>query len=220
MMKEEYNYIIYKAQNTVNGELYIGATTNSIHQRKLDHLERAARGEEGKFQEAIGTYGAEAFKWEQVDTASCADELAQMEQKYINEFNSKDAGYNSSIGGDFKKTVYQYNLIDGILVNSYNCLTDAGNAVNATKQCISRACLSVNKAYNGFYWSYNFTEPFKPDLDTRKKEVLQYSLEGSFISKFVSVADASRQIGLSKTCISRSCRGERANSGGYIWKYS
>jgi len=219
-MEQETNYIVYKVVNTENGLVYIGATSDSIHQRKLDHTERANRGESGKFQEAISTYGAEAFKWEQVDTASSLDELAQMEQKYIYEFNSKEAGYNSSIGGDFKKTIYQYDLVNGSLVNTYNCLTDAGNAVNANKQSVSAACLSINHTYRGYYWSYQYSEPFKPNKDVRRKKVLQYSLKGMLLSKYISVAEASRQTGLSKTCISRACRGERGQSKGFIWKYN
>lgn len=220
MKQEHSNYIIYKAQNTVNNKVYIGATTNSVEQRKLDHTERATRGEEGKFQKAISTFGAEAFNWEQIDTASSTDELAYKEKQYVYKYKAKDEGYNSDEGGGFKKTVYQYNLEDGSLINRYSCLTDAGNAVNATKQCISRACLSVNKAYNGFYWSYEYKEPFTPNVDVRKKGVLQYDLNGELINQFISVADASNHTTLSKTCISRVCRGEREQSGGYIWKYS
>lgn len=220
MKQEHSNYIIYKAQNTVNNKVYIGATTNSVEQRKLDHTERATRGEEGKFQQAISTYGAEAFIWEQVDTASSVDELAYKEKQYIYEYNAKDNGYNSDEGGGFNKTVYQYNLLDGSLINRFSCLTDASNLVNATKQCISRACLSVNNSYKGYYWSYEFIEPFKPNVDNRKKEVLQFNLNGDLLNRFNSVADASKFSGISKTCISRVCRGERDQSGGYIWKYS
>ncbi len=216
---ETYNYIIYKAINNVNNQVYIGATTNSLEQRQLDHTERANRSESGKFYEAISTYGADSFEWEQIDTASSIDELAQKEKQYILEYNAKENGYNSDEGGGFKKTIYQYNL-DGSLINSYCCLQDAGNAVNAMKQDISRASLSVNKLFRGFYWSYNYTEPFKPSVDSRKKEVSQHSLEGNLLAKYSSVAEAFRQTGLSKTSISRACRGERANSGGFIWKYS
>jgi len=217
---ETYNYIIYKAVNTLNNQVYIGVTTNSVAQRTLDHTERANRGEEGKFQQAISTYGAGAFEWEQIDTASSIDELAQKEKEYILKYESKEKGYNSDEGGGFKKTVYQYNLVDGNLINTYSCLTDASNAVNATKQCISRACLSVNKSYKGFYWSYQYNEPFKPNEDARKKEVLQFNIEGELINRFYSVADSSKHTGFSKTCISRVCRGEREQSGGYIWKYT
>ncbi|HEY9170306.1 MAG TPA: NUMOD1 domain-containing DNA-binding protein [Lutibacter sp.] len=166
----------------------------------------------------FSTYGAGAFEWIQIDTASSIDELAQKEKQYIFEYDAKESGYNSDEGGGFKKTVYQYNL-DGSLINSYCCLQDAGNAVNAMKQDISRASLSVNKLFKGFYWSYNFTELFKPEPDARKKEVLQYAVEGNFVANYVSVAEASRQTGLSKTCISRACRGERTISGGFIWRY-
>ena len=76
--------IIYKVINKESGKIYVGATKNSIHQRKLDHQERASRGEKGQFQEAIGTYGPEAFTWTQLDTASTTDELAQKEKEYIN----------------------------------------------------------------------------------------------------------------------------------------
>lgn len=211
--------IIYKVVNKENGLVYIGATTDSLHQRKLDHTKRANRGESGKFQEAISTYGAEAFNWEQIDTASSTDELAQKEKQYIFEYKAKDEGYNSDEGGGFQKTVYQYNVQDGSLENTYDCLTEAGNAVNATKQCISAACLSVNNLTRGFYWSYEFKIPFLPTTDKRRKAVIQYSIGGEFIAEYGSVADASDITGFYKTCIAKVCRKERKHTGGFIWKY-
>lgn len=53
--------VIYKVTHKESGKIYVGATNNSIHQRKLDHTERANRGEKGQFQEAIGTYGSRGF---------------------------------------------------------------------------------------------------------------------------------------------------------------
>ena len=84
-MEMENNKIIYKATNSVNGFVYVGATTKTIRDRKKDHLSKATSGESGKFQEAISTYGAEAFFWEQIDTASSIDELALKEKQYIQE---------------------------------------------------------------------------------------------------------------------------------------
>ena len=212
--------IIYSVKNEVTGEFYIGATTNSIEQRKLDHQERANRGEFNKFHEAISTYGAEAFTWEQVDTANSTDELAQKEKAYILQYDSKESGYNTDSGGGFKKTVYQYDIASGKLVGQYECLEEAGKEVNVTKQHISRACLSVNNLYEGFYWSYEYKEPFMPQKDARKKEVLKCSMDGTVLAKYNSVSEASRDNNLSKTSISRVCRGERESSGGYIWKYN
>lgn len=218
-MDENYLGIIYKAQNSITGQIYIGATTYELKQRKLDHIERAIRGDKGYFQEAIGTYGPEAFSWETIDTAENIDELAKKEKHYIYQYNSKVEGYNRDEGGGFQKTVYQYSLDGGLFLAKYDCLNDAASAVNTTKQHISRACLSVNNIYKDFYWSYLFEEPFSPKSDNRRKKVLQLSLDGEFLNKFKSVAEASRDTGVSKTCISRVCRGERENSGGFCWRY-
>ncbi|SDS49206.1 NUMOD1 domain-containing DNA-binding protein [Winogradskyella sediminis] len=219
-MEKENNYIIYKAENEINGWVYIGATSNSVHQRKLDHLERANRQEKGKFYEAISTYGKDVFNWEQVDTASTVDELAEKEKSYILEYNSQENGYNSDSGGGLKKTVYQYNISDGSLVNSYDSLQSAANAVSASKTSIGNTCIGQNKTCKGYHWSYNLSEPFRLDKDLRKKEVIQFTYSGKQIAVYESVAEASRQTGVSKSCISRVCRGERSRSGGFVWKYN
>ncbi len=219
-MEKESNYIIYKAENEINGWIYIGATSNSVHQRKLDHLERANRQEKGKFYEAISTYGKDVFSWEQVDTASTLDELAEKEKSYILKYNSQDNGYNSDSGGGLKKTVYQYNTSDGSLVNSYDCLQSAANAVNVYKTSISSACTGQSKTCKGYHWSYNFSEPFKLKKDLRKKQVVQYDLLGEQIAVYPSVAEASRQSGVSKSSISRVCRSENSSSGGFVWCYN
>lgn len=135
--------IIYKAENKFTGELYIGITTNSIHQRELDHVERALRGESGKFYEAISTYGEDAFTWEQIDTASDKNELAAKEKSYVITYKTKEDGYNSDSGGGIQKSVYQYDLKTKGLIASYPNLMTAASTINMSKQDISRACLNV-----------------------------------------------------------------------------
>src|SRR5690606_33348158 len=112
----------------------------SLEQRKLDHVERANRGENNKFHEAISTYGPDAFEWNQTDTANTTDELAQKEKEHIAKHDSKNQGYNSDAGGGFKKTVYQYSTTDGSLISSFDCLQSAANAVNANKTSIGNVC--------------------------------------------------------------------------------
>jgi len=213
------NSIIYKVTNDETNQVYIGATTKSIEDRKQDHIQKSATGNDIKFHKAINTYGTDSFHWVQIDTAANVDELAKKEIQYINEFNSLEEGYNSDKGGGFKKTIYKYNL-DGSLNSTYESLTDAGKSVNVRKQDISRACWSINHTLGGYLWSYDYIEPFIPKMDNRKKEVLQYSLNGNLLAKYVSASEASRKTGISKTCITRCCRGEREHSGGFIWKYS
>lgn len=219
MKKNKPAGIIYTAECKVTGEFYVGATTDSVKQRKLDHVERANRGEAGKFQQAISTYGAAAFNWQQIDTASTINELAQKEKQYIVEYKAKEKGFNSDAGGGIKKTVYQYSIADGSLINSYSSLQNAANAVSAGKTSIGNACNGQTKTCKGYYWSYSLTEPYVCKTDLRKKTVLQLTTTGEQVAVFESVAEASKATGISKTCISRVCRGERSQSSGYVWKY-
>ena len=211
--------IIYKAQNTVTGHIYIGSTTKSLESRINDHLQKSQKKVGYKFQEAIGTYGPEAFSWEIIDSASTINDLANKEIYYINYFNSFIDGYNSDRGGGFKKEIHQFDLA-GNLLYTYNSLEEASNSVETGKKDISRACWSANHLHKGHYWSFNTTENVLDTIsDQRKKKVAQLSLNEELIQIFPSASQASRSTGISKTCITRCCRKERENSGGYIWKY-
>lgn len=211
-------FLIYKAVNKRNGKVYIGATTRSLDERKKDHIQKALTGTGQYFQEAIGTYAPESFIWEQIDTACSADELAAKEIKYIEQYNSCKNGYNSDKGGGFKKTIYQYNL-DGSLHKSHDDLASAAASIGANRKTISKACWNVNHTLGGFYWSYSCTIKFTPQHDDRKKAVFQYDLNDNFVGKYDSVSEAASILKLSKSGISKCCRGERKSSGGYIWKY-
>ncbi|HNP69359.1 MAG TPA: NUMOD1 domain-containing DNA-binding protein [Aequorivita sp.] len=211
--------IIYTVKNKVTCKYYVGATTDSVENRKKDHLQKASKGTGHPFQEAIATYGAEAFEWKQVDSASTTDELARMEKEYIIKYNSQNDGYNSDRGGSLKKTVYQYNIEDGTLNNTYESLDCAASAVNADKKSISRACLNVNHLYKGYYWNYDLTIPIVVKGDKRQKEVIQLDSNGNVLAKYVSVAEASNTSGVNKSCIAKCCRGERKSAGGFYWKF-
>jgi hypothetical protein len=212
-------YIIYKVENINNGFVYIGATTSSLNERKLDHIQKANKETGHQFQEAIGTYGPEAFSWIQVDTANTISELARKEKEYIFKYDCKENGYNQDAGGGFKKTVYQYSVDDGLLVGQYDSLESAANAVSAYKTCVGNACIGQNNTCKGYYWSYYLSSTPIYSQDQRKKGVVQYSLNGDLIAEYNSVAEASKETGISKTCISRVCRKERKKSGGFKWEY-
>ncbi|AUS05117.1 NUMOD1 domain-containing DNA-binding protein [Pseudotamlana carrageenivorans] len=211
--------VIYTVKCEISGEMYVGATTDSVQQRKLDHNNRAMRGENHPFAQAIATYGANAFTWNQTDTASSIDELAKKEVETIKKLKENHKLYNADRGGGFKKTIYQYSKNDGSLIASYDSLEEAAKSVNASNTSISNACLGYNKSCLGYFWSYNLYNTYKGE-DRRLKKVQQFAIpSGLLLNTFNSVAEASRQTGVSKTCISRVCRGEREKSGGFLWKY-
>ncbi|WP_300021751.1 NUMOD1 domain-containing DNA-binding protein [uncultured Maribacter sp.] len=212
--------IVYRVVNKKTSQTYVGTTTKSIDARKIDHEQKANIGKGSYFQEAIGTYGPDAFEWEQIDTANDVNELAEKEKQYILKYNSLKNGYNQDSGGGIQKNVYQYNSTDGTMVGVHDSLKSAALSVSASRTSISNTCLGQNKTCKGFYWSYTLTEPFIIEGDLRKKKVVQYDLEGKQIAIFESVAEANRSTGISKTCISRCCRGERRSSAGFLWKYN
>jgi predicted GIY-YIG superfamily endonuclease len=216
MMQQKKN-LVYKVTNQETGKTYIGVTTRSMEERKADHVQKANKGMGSYFQEAIATNGADAFTWTQIDTANSSNELAEKEKKYILQYDSKENGYNSDNGGGFKKTVYQFDL-EGNLMASFDGLKAIESTLGHDKRRVSNAC-TTSTVWKGSYWSYSQNNTFKPPRDGRKKKVFQYSLDGEILACFNSVAEASRETGLSKTCISRCCRKERKSSSGFIWKY-
>jgi hypothetical protein len=128
-----------------------------------------------------------------------------------------EKGYNSDSGGGFQKLVYQYNE-DGNLLETFDSLTEIKEILGIDKQRISSACLN-STMYNGSFWSYRKLQKIVPKTDLRVKPVNQYSLNFELIESFKSASEASRKTGVSKTCITRCCRGERKSSGGFTWNY-
>ena len=209
--------IIYKATNVATGEVYIGATTISLHERINDHYNKATKNCGHKFQNAIREYGFESFIWEQIDTGINTDELALKEKYYIQKFDSFNNGYNSDRGGGFKKTIYQYNLT-GELESTFQSLEEASKSSSISEESISHACVGDRKTSNGFYWTYTSTFNLKEDI--RKKKVIQYDFDGELVKVFDSISEASKATEVNKSSIAKCCRGERKKAGNFIWKFS
>lgn len=79
------------------------------------------------------------------------------------------------------------------------------------------------KYYDSYNNGYNSTEGgdtlWKEAIQKTQKIVLQYDLDGNFIKQFPSAHEAERQTGIQFTLICKVCRGEREQTGGYIWRY-
>ena len=95
--------IIYKSTNRINGKIYIGQTTKTLHERQYKHLHETNQTSRRRtyFHRAIAKYGFENFEFEEIDHANSIEELNQKEQYWISYYNStnKDIGYNLDSGG-------------------------------------------------------------------------------------------------------------------------
>lgn len=98
--KSNKKFVVYKLTNKINGKAYIGITSRYESDRWAEHKKRAKEGvRNSRLYAAIRKYGPDAFSREVIATASSEDELRELERRYIQEFNTYEAGYNSNLGG-------------------------------------------------------------------------------------------------------------------------
>lgn len=93
--------IIYKAENLVTGEVYIGQSKKPLCEKKRDHVYEAfKRYATNKFHKALREFGLKNFDWSIVDECNDYARLSKMEKKYIKKYDSIDNGYNTQIRYD------------------------------------------------------------------------------------------------------------------------
>lgn len=91
--------LVYKITNKINGKAYIGQTRGSLRVRWLQHIK--LRSKCSALKNALKKYGVDNFVIEEIALAINEDQLAELESKYIKEFNTlSPAGYNLTTGGE------------------------------------------------------------------------------------------------------------------------
>ena len=169
---KEYYGIIYKIENNVTHEVYIGQTTNprgfkGRYRFKGKGVERMYKyyqhfqARNNYYNEhlfrAIGKYGFDAFEVDEIyDIALSAEELNEKEKYYIEKYDSFEHGYNNTYGGDSfpkgkncknSKPVCQISL-DGELVKIWDNAQEASSSLRIPLSNISKVCTG-HKERNG-----------------------------------------------------------------------
>lgn len=78
-------------------------TTLSLEERKREHYKKFRLNlRDQAFYAALHKYGWDSFVWEEIAKAPSRNELIQLEQNYIAQYqsNKKEFGYNLTSGGD------------------------------------------------------------------------------------------------------------------------
>ena len=96
---------IYIIKNTINDKVYIGQTTQSVHDRFMQHMKPSVTKTRGtyKFYNAVNKYGRENFYVETLETNIPIDQLDEKEIAYIKQYDSCDNGYNTTYGGNVRR---------------------------------------------------------------------------------------------------------------------
>jgi len=93
--------IIYKAENIINGKIYIGKTVYCLAHRKGGHLRDANKNSKTAFHSAIRKYGEDTFAFSVLEECFNRDDLDNREKFYISILNTMvPNGYNLTPGGD------------------------------------------------------------------------------------------------------------------------
>ncbi len=89
--------IVYKAQNKINGKIYIGITKRSLNARMAAHLQRS----NSALYSALKKYGLQSFYISVIDTAESWTVLCEKERYWIAFYSCiSPNGYNLTAGGE------------------------------------------------------------------------------------------------------------------------
>jgi hypothetical protein len=217
-------YLVTNIDNDPN-KVYIGKTKNLS--RKADHKRKF--GKQITFDYIDEIDSLEYKDWQPVESY-WIEQFKQWGFMIVNNNNGGGGPITHTAESRKKmsylkpylyKNILQYN-INGILIQEWDNITNAGLSLNKPGCAIAEVCSGKRKSAYGFIWRYKY-EPLNKSYTYVKnksnKSVLQYNKCGSFIEKWDSIKEAAYNIGINAGNISAVCRNKQKSAGGFIWKY-
>ena len=124
------------------------------------------------------------------------------------------------------RKVVQYSL-DGEFIRVWDFMKQAGNELKINPIGITKCCRGASKSAGGFLWAYvdengNYPQNLKPREDKRDSQGLkieQYEKDGTLVTTWNSMREASEALKISTGGICACCKGKIKTYKGYIWKY-
>jgi len=231
------NGIIYKAENEINGKVYIGQTWKGLDLRKKSHFERKTGCT--KFINAINKYGKNAFSWNILDSSDNQKNLDDLEIKYIKEYNSITNGYNLKTGGLGGKHSKESNIRNresnlkfwkskderikhskrhggkpffakkGDVLLKFEYQAIAAEELGVCRAKITQVLNVQRKTTGGWYFSYN-------DLSNFKCENRFYiTKNGEDIFEFYKTSEAAKFMGIAQVSVQDLLRGSARQMKGW-----
>jgi group I intron endonuclease len=140
-------------------------------------------------------------------TANCAGRL-QSAGGYI-------WSYYGNIPNTYKpafKAVKQYNL-DGILLNTFSSIKEAGITNNICPSLISSVCNGKLNQTHGFLWSYIDCIP----TNYINAKVYMYDLNGNYLREFSTASEACNELNIASSNLSACLNNRKKSVKGYLW---
>lgn len=227
-----YEGYIYCVTNIKNNMKYIGQTSTTIKNRWSQH-KNDMKHSNLYFYNALNYFGIENFVVDELLNISCelksnlTYKLNVLEIEMISQYQTLcPLGYNIALGGDncgkLPQPVSQYDK-HGILINTYESITEAGDILNLSCSQITSNCRGGVMTCGGWVFRYKNDDFNKYKIvSTHKKRVKMYKTDGEFIRMYNSMLDAAIDIGEnidSVNLISHVCRGKCNTFKGFVFRY-
>lgn len=238
---------IYKIENKVNGNIYIGSTID-IDTRRDDHFRCLAGNYDrnSHLQNSYNLYGSDAFDFTLVEEMKfpndylinhkrlVGEHLTCREQYYIDTLNPQ---YNiAKIAGTllgFKlseeqlrkkralkvgwKAVYKLD-VDNNILKEYDSTVQAAKDLGVHTSSVRVWCRGEIEPRHNFTTCFKEDYPNHPAKIYNRHSFMQYDLQDNFIKEYRTIGELTR-LGFNDTRIYMCCRGEAYKHKGFKFKY-
>ena len=123
------------------------------------------------------------------------------------------------------KKIYQYS-INGDFIKEWDCISTASRELKINSSNLSMCAKHQRINAGGYRWEYFYKDKLEPIIKIKKskkglwgKRILQLDDNGNVINEFMSLNDASQQLNIDATTISKALNGHIQKAGGYCWKH-
>ena len=227
---------MYCHTNKINNKKYIGITSKDLNNRWKNG--KGYPKSQPHFYKAIQKYGWDNFKHEVLFENLTKDEACKKEIELIALYDAtnREKGYNSSLGGDLifqgrHHTKETKELISNKLKelevnkgekNWWYGKPSPNKGIPRDSKIKEKISISSKRHYK----EHGFSSNLQDYLETIKKKINQYDLNGNFIKTWDSISDASRMLNIKGTNISNVCNRKEKNNGaiiksagGFQWRF-
>lgn len=213
-----------------NGKVYVGITSKEPEQRWL-------KNGYGYKEQTIMYNAVKKYGWDNIKHVVIARNVGYESAKNIeidlialyNSTNRKN-GYNISPGGDLiseesRKKISISRTGQHVSEESRKKMSEQRKGKKKSEEHKRK----IGEAHRGMKMSDDFCKKMSEiaknrhhdtTKDPRNMAVLQYRIcDGKFINRYISLAEASRQTGASKSHISECAKDKRRQELGFVWLY-
>jgi len=223
-------YTVYKAENMLNGKVYVGVTTKPVVQRWKCHVS-SAKTNNLALGAAIRKYGEESFELSSLEECKTKNQMLEKEKFWIGELNSyanTGHGYNMTLGGDglfgYRHTEEAKSAMSekrrGQLNHNYG---KQWGRTDHPDEFIEMMSVRHTGEGNPMYGKRHNSSARSKIAAARTKmaqRVIQLDLEGNKIMEYESAKAAAYAISSHAISIRKCCSGARGKHLGFRWQYA